>query len=154
MQKKTKKNNMEKKPSVKQEGSMVHHIMPKKFKDLMREISVQEASSEKKRLMPDPMTTGTKTNGKVDPNYEVDANIYDTGNFSKIKKSLNAIKTGHGNIKTPEPIVVRGSASSSADKKFDVTDNDKVSNNIKKTSLGRRDNNIEGETKIINPLKK
>ena len=130
--------------------------MPKKFKDLMREISVQEASSEKKRLMPDPMSTGTKTNGKVDPNYEVDVNIYDIGNFSRIKKSRHALKSGQGpgNIKTPEPIVARGSASSSSDKKFDVTDNDKFSNNIKKTPLGRGDNTIEGETKIINPLKK
>jgi hypothetical protein len=145
---------MEKKYSVKEEGSVEDHIMPKKFKDLMREISVQEASSEKKRLMPDPQSTGTKTNGKVDPNYEVDVNIYDIGNFPRIKKSLNAMKSGHGNIKTPEPIVARGSASSSSDKKFDVTDNDKFSNNIKKTPLGRGDNTIEGETKIINPLKK
>ena len=37
---------------------------------------------------------------------------------------------------------------------LDVTDNDKFSNNIKKTPLGRGDNTIEGETKIINPLKK
>lgn len=127
--------------------------MPKKFKDLMREISVQEASSEKRKITPDP-NSFPLSNGKVDPNYEVDVNIYDIGNFPRIKKSLNAMKSGHGNIKTPEPILNRGSASSSADKKFDVTDNDKLSNNIKKTQLRRGDNTVDGETKIINPLKK